>query len=209
VANISGADATSDVALAGHFFFVDDAIGAPTLTFDGATTGSASELLFNASANFSLANASFKNWATGIGTPGNAPIQIDGGHSGITLVGSSQDDIIFGGFGGDTLTGGGGADGFGFTGVQDGGSTITDFSSAQGDYLLLNHNGFAGLPATGNPTANEFVVGAGPTLASAQLVFNPLNETLSWYANGTGSSGAELAALTGVTTLSATNIHMF
>ena len=205
VANLSGVDGSSLVVLTGKTLRVNDAVGAPTLTFDGSATGAGSALSFSmGSTSFSLANASFENWA-----PGLNAIEIMGTRAGSTIVGSSQHDVIAVGGVGDTLTGGGGADGFDFASPSDGDATITDFRSAQGDYIGLDHNGFAGLPASGNPTSAEFVVGDMATLSTPQLVFDPSGGTLTWYASGNASTGVEVAKLQGVATLSATNIHMF
>jgi len=88
---------------------------------------------------------------SGINVSGNAQDNIITGNDGVNyLSGNGGDDVLSGGGGADHLTGGAGADRFLFVSGPDGHSTISDFSSAQGDKLAfqgLLHGAFSYLGA--------------------------------------------------------------
>jgi Ca2+-binding RTX toxin-like protein len=129
------------------------------------------------------------------------------------IMGGSGNDSITGGAGADVLTGGLGADQFVYNSPSEGGDTITDFSHAQGDRIVISHAGFGGgLSASGSLNANELVVGSNPApnIAAGQFLFNTSTSALSWDADGTGAGAAvNIATLTGVTTLTAADIRLF
>jgi len=123
------------------------------------------------------------------------------------LVGGSGGDTLKGGAGADTLIGGAGADKFVFGLVADGAKTITDFSDAQGDQLLISHTGFGGgLIAGATLDASRLVNGSATTAAKGQFLFDGAGH-LYWDVDGTGPAARVLiATLTGVTTLFAHEI---
>ena len=123
------------------------------------------------------------------------------------LVGGSGGDTLKGGAGTDTLIGGAGADKFVFGLVADGAKTITDFSDAQGDQLLISHTGFGGgLIAGATLDASRLVNGSAATAAKGQFLFDGAGH-LYWDVDGTGPAARVLiATLTGVTTLFAHEI---
>jgi Ca2+-binding RTX toxin-like protein len=179
--------------------------------FEGSAGSAASSLtLFDIVAGvFSLANATFVDW-----NHAGDSISIIEQHGGETIIGSSESDLIYAGGGGDTETGGGGANGFMFDDSTDIGNTITDFSAAQGDFIGVNHNG-AGFSALGLSAgealpAADFTVGTKAVGTNAQFIWNSKTSTLSFDPDGTGSDPTvQIATLTGVTSLTASNIHVY
>ena len=127
-----------------------------------------------------------------------------------TITGGTGKDTISGGAGQDVLTGGAGADKFVYGAPGEGGDTITDFSHAQGDTILISHKGFGGgLPASGALSANEFVAGTAATAALGQFLWDASSHLLAWDSDGTGPNApVTIATLTGVSTLTASDIHL-
>ncbi|MCB5183842.1 calcium-binding protein [Methylobacillus gramineus] len=143
-----------------------------------------------------------------------------------TFIGTTQDDRFVSNGGHDTLTGGSGSDTFAFgkiwtqtvTGdddevqwyenvgvdlTNDDTDTITDFASGV-DKLELNIDQFESLVGF---NASNLVIGSGPLDADDYLVFNTSTNTLQYYADGNGGSAAvDIAILTGVTSIAATDI---
>ena len=130
-----------------------------------------------------------------------------------TLTGGSGADQLTGGVGADILTGGAGADKFIYNFAREGGDTITDFSHAQGDAIFIEHTGFGGgLPASGALPAAQFGTTASATTSSGtgEFLWKSTTSTLSWDADGVGAGAAvKIAVLTGVTNLTAADIHLF
>jgi Ca2+-binding RTX toxin-like protein len=139
----------------------------------------------------------------------NSADVLNGGYGADTIVGGPQADLIIGGYGADKLTGGGGADQFRYNSVNEGGDTITDFSSGQGDKISASAAGFGGGLVAGPLDPSHFAVGSA-TAATGQFIWVASNHGLYWDADGTGA-GVKilLASLTGVTTLSASDIRVF
>ena len=133
-----------------------------------------------------------------------------------TLVGGAGADVITGGGGSDQLTGGAGADQFKFdqTPGTSNLDTITDFVSGT-DKLMLSVKIFKAIGTkAGAVTSAQFIQGAGLTTgqdATDRLVFNTSNSTLYYDADGsaTAQSGVAIAVLTGVTSLSISDLWLY
>ncbi|RMH77918.1 MAG: hypothetical protein D6680_03825 [Cyanobacteria bacterium J007] len=118
------------------------------------------------------------SWELGIGEQLSGSSDDDllvGGLYNDIIEGGSGDDIIVGKEGGDVVFGDGGADYFWLTDIADGGDTVQDFNSAEGDRLVLS--------ATLEQTANF-----------DQLAFDSATGTLSL-------AGNDLVTLQNVTSL--------
>ena len=138
----------------------------------------------------------------------NSPDVLNGGYGADTITGGPKNDLIIGGMGADKLTGGLGADQFRYNSASEGGDTITDFSSAQGDKISVLGTGFGGL--TPGPLDPSHFADGSATAATGQFIWVASNSGLYWDADGTGS-GVKilLATLTGVTSLSASDMRVF
>ncbi len=119
----------------------------------------------------------------------SGPVFGEGGND--HLIGGATADRLHGGDGNDTLTGQLGADRFFFdtplnpaTNVD----TITDFTPAQGDRIVLSEAVFPGLGPLGTLAAAAFHVGAATT-AGQHIIYTPGNGFLSYDANGSGAGG--------------------
>lgn len=158
-------------------------------------------------------------------------LRFEGNGNDNTFIGTTQDDVFVGNGGNDTLTGGNGADTFVFgqvheqvvTGDDDevqtyvdtafdltGIDTITDFVSGL-DTIALNVDQFTSLTA-GSFTADNLVCSVGAAAGDANdfLLFDTATGALSYDADGSGSGAAvQFATLTGVTSLSASDIEVF
>ncbi|GLP99032.1 hypothetical protein GCM10007891_08860 [Methylophaga thalassica] len=158
-------------------------------------------------------------------------LRFEGNGNDNTFIGTTQDDVFVGNDGNDTLTGGDGADTFVFgqvheqvvTGDDDevqtyvdtafnltGIDTITDFLSGV-DKIALNIDQFTSLTA-GSFTADNLVCSVGAAAGDANdfLLFDTSTGALSYDADGSGSGAAvQFATLTGVTSLSASDIEVF
>ena len=124
-----------------------------------------------------------------------------------TITGGSGNDVIYGGGGADTLTGGPGADKFVILHPSDGAVTITDFTSGtDGLYVFAGGFGLApgvtptlvtGTPGTVTDPAKSFIF----DLSAQKLYFDA--------AGGNGASAVLIATLQGVSSLQASDIHVF
>jgi serralysin len=127
----------------------------------------------------------------GIGNDG-----LNGGAGNDTLFGLGGNDTLTGGEGADVLFGGEGADFFDFTSLS-GVDAIKDFSSAQGDKLMLDHLVFGHAVDQLSMGDAEFVSGAGLTSAQTadqHFVFNSSTGALYYDADGSGDAAAQLIA---------------
>jgi Ca2+-binding RTX toxin-like protein len=109
------------------------------------------------------------------------------------LNGGDGNDILVGGAGKDTLTGGAGADAFFFTALSDSTSAaidkITDFSSANGDYIELSRID-ANTSAAGDQAfsfVNSFTKQAG----QATLTYDAASNTSTFSADVDGDGVAD------------------
>ncbi|WP_330111250.1 calcium-binding protein [Methylophaga thalassica] len=158
-------------------------------------------------------------------------LRFEGNGNDNTFIGTTQDDVFVGNGGNDTLTGGDGADTFVFgqvheqvvTGDDDevqtyvdtafnltGIDTITDFLSGV-DKIALNIDQFTSL-TVGSFTADNLVCSVGAAAGDANdfLLFDTSTGALSYDADGSGAGAAvQFATLTGVTSLSASDIEVF
>jgi hypothetical protein len=115
------------------------------------------------------------------------------------LVGGNGSNILVGGAGADTLTGGTGFDWFAYLNANEGGDTITNFTSGQ-DKILLNAAQFGlnitGTPltGTGHPLANIFANQFLSPAANQTTVFRELRETdFGIYQNVTAAQAGTTA----------------
>ena len=120
--------------------------------------------------------------------------------TGVTLVGSAQNDTIYGGWGAgtgnDTLTGGAGADTFC---MLSGTNTITDFVHGT-DILQFSHAKYSAITTW---ASNEFYAAAGAIaghISTDRIVYDTTTGNLYYDADGSGSGAAVLVALIGTTT---------
>jgi Ca2+-binding RTX toxin-like protein len=115
-----------------------------------------------------------------------------------TLTATSGTDVIFGMGGKDTLIGGAGADQFVFNTALNASinmATITNFSSAQGDQIDLDHTIFTKLTpeALGAALASsDFYASANGAahLATDRILYNTTTGALSYDSDGTGAAAA-------------------
>ena len=154
----------------------------------------------------------------------NSANRLDGGGGGDTLFGAGGRDVLTGGggadrlnggLGNDVMIGGQGADKFVFDTAAVSGNydTIMDFSSAQGDRLLLKASIFAESGALGALADTAFYAAAGATTAhdaSDRILYDTSTGILRYDPDGTGSTTAiAFAILTGKPELAATDILLF
>jgi Ca2+-binding RTX toxin-like protein len=105
------------------------------------------------------------------------------------LKGGSGNDKLSGGDGKDTLTGEGGADTFSLPGHNKNTTdTITDFSSTQGDRLMVRNDDY-GLPAGPLDASHLSTTGVVTSPAgTGQFVYSPSTHTLFWDGDGAGGT---------------------
>ncbi|MBC17697.1 MAG: hypothetical protein CL942_11675 [Desulfovibrio sp.] len=112
-------------------------------------------------ASMDLSDTTFGTfWTNGSGT-----VKLSGGDGNDTITGTSRSDTIFGNAGndtiiggedGDVITGGAGADIFRYEDTDEGGDTINDFNSAQGDSFAFEADGFGAVTESGQLDASHF-----------------------------------------------------
>ena len=156
------------------------------------------------SSDTAQASVTRQNSATLTGGTGN-DILIGRDGQADTLNGGDGNDWLVGGTGNDTLTGGAGADRFLFHTALNASSnadTITDFSSAQGDKIVLSKGIFGSVSAA--LPASELLVtnGNGGSVAagSAHLIYDSSTGNLYYDSDGGSSSNRTLFATLGTTT---------
>ena len=186
-----------------------------TVLADTLTGGNSNDVMDGGKGNDTLNGGAGDDWLYGGDgndtlNGGNGADRLFGGKGDDTLNGGDGNDVLLGGLGNDILTGGLGADQFvfaaplhGITNVD----TVKDFSSTQGDKLVLNALFFEGISA-GNTVGNQIdlVNGTAATSAKPTLLFNAATGILSYDADGNGSGAAvNFAKLENVTTLSNTD----
>jgi RTX calcium-binding nonapeptide repeat (4 copies) len=129
-------------------------------------------------------------------TGNNIVIDADAGND--TVYGNDQANVINGGLGMDTLTGGAGADIFVFKTALSTNNVdrITDFNVAD-DTIHIDDAIFRNAGALGELSANAFVTGTRALDADDRFVYNAANGYLYYDADGSGSGGAVLFAKLG------------
>ncbi len=142
---------------------------------------------------------------------------LNGGAGADSLIGGHGNDYLNGGSGNDTLTGGIGLDRFNFTTALDNTNmdTITDFSLAEKDVIVLSKSIFSGFgtPATGVAIASTLIAN-GSTFANRfqRLLYDYSPITSSgtlWYdpdGNESAPSTQFAVILGGATSLAGSNI---
>jgi Ca2+-binding RTX toxin-like protein len=211
---------SAGVNLAGQAFNEFEGLGGDdTITGNGNTRVS----YINATAGVTVTLG-----AGGSGTAtGDASVGTDTFVSGVTRVrGSEFDDTISGNGtnnflegrgGGDTLTGGAGADHFVYTATTDGLDHITDFSGhgGQNDVLDFDVTAFGsglaiGSADTGTLDPSHFVAdNIGPTNADQVFWYNTGTSTLYYDADGNGAGDAvAIAVLDNGFVLNSTDLHL-
>ncbi|MBF0213931.1 MAG: Ig-like domain-containing protein, partial [Magnetococcales bacterium] len=135
--------------------------------------------------------------------------RLSGGSGADTLDGGSGADLLIGGSGRDLLTGGAEADQFKFLTPTELGDTITDFSAAEADRLLLVSAAFGNL-ATGPLASFRFRASSTGAANSGnqRFLFNTGTGVLKYDADGNGSLAAVTVATLNVRSLSASHILM-
>ncbi|HEY8118077.1 MAG TPA: hypothetical protein VIE91_02425, partial [Methylophilaceae bacterium] len=128
------------------------------------------------------------------------------------LIAGSGNDTLDGGTGADSLTGGSGADVFIFSSISGGKDTISDFSSASGDYLMFSQTAMSALGNAGILGASHFESGAGLTAAataSGNIIYDTSSGNLYYDSDGlAGLSSVLIATLNGAPALTASDIHL-
>lgn len=158
-------------------------------------------------------------------------LRFEGNADDNTFIGTTQDDVFVGNSGNDVLTGGSGADTFVFGKVHEqvvtgdettvqsyvdtafdlmGIDIITDFVSGV-DKIAFNIDQFSSLTA-GSFTADNLICSVGATAGDANdyMLFDTATNALSYDADGSGAGVAvQIATLTGVSSLNASDIEVF
>ncbi|MBI4783132.1 MAG: hypothetical protein HY785_17695 [Oscillatoriophycideae cyanobacterium NC_groundwater_1537_Pr4_S-0.65um_50_18] len=123
-----------------------------------------------------------------------------------SLAGGAGNDTLVGGAGKDTISGGIGADQFVFVSVRDKGDRITDFNKLEGDKLVFDLDGFAGLKA-GALKSSQFVKGKKALDQKDRLIYDQKKGKLFYDADGIGSTKQiEIATFGNKPALTASNI---
>ncbi len=182
-----------------------------SITFDQKTTVPSTDLLFDVSAvdgDHDTATSSLQvdllggsNVATGLtmtGTSGND-----------VLVGGSGNDTLIGGTGNDSLTSGAGADHFVFNATNEGLDQIVDFTPGT-DFLDFKSSAFGNIAIGPLPAANFDSNATGtPTHAGPEFIYNTTSHVLSFDSDGTGAAVAiQMAHLENGAAVVAANIHI-
>ena len=178
---------------------------------DNVVSGtSGNDNLSGTSGNDSISGLGGNDTISGLG--GNDTLSGLGGND--TLSGGNGNDLLVGGNGFDTLTGGGGADRFWFS-TQQGEDTITDFSSAEGDKIVLDGNAFGVSAVDGNNfevigQAYDGSNGSSTDWANGQssFIFDSSSGDLYHDANGSDPNGYTIVAHTNGVTLQATDFDV-
>jgi Ca2+-binding RTX toxin-like protein len=173
-------------------YFVDVA---GDVTLEGAAGGT--DTLY-ASVNFTLSAGSEIETlrvagAVGRTLTGNELGQsILGNRGSDTLRGMAGADTLFGGLGKDTLTGGLGADRFVFATRPAVANldTITDFSKAQADRVVLDRSIFTAVGPAGHLAIAAFFKGTVAHDASDRIIYNNATGALFYDSDGTGAAAA-------------------
>ncbi|TAK98150.1 MAG: hypothetical protein EPO08_19915, partial [Rhodospirillaceae bacterium] len=135
-----------------------------------------------------------------------------------TIVGNAHDNVIDGGDGADTLTGGGGNTTFQFDAPSAGGATITNFTSGRDVFSILQSafglgstvtagQNFSSIQGAFNGT--DAGVNANFTAAQPTLVFSVHDESLYYDSNGAGPGYTLIAHVEPGAVVAASDIHLY
>ena len=195
------------------------------VTFDEQTTIPSTDLLFNVSAVDGDGDTSTTQLQVDLlgGTTVATGLTITGTSGNDVLVGGSGNDTLIGGAGVDSLTGGAGNDTFRYNNPLEGGGqgmgvtitslntdTITDWDPAH-DTIAVSAAGFGGGLTIGevfNTTQVQTAADANFTDPTERFLFDTANNTLYYSADGTTAHEHAIAILNGVHAINATNIHV-
>jgi Ca2+-binding RTX toxin-like protein len=193
IENVTGGNGNDTITGNGAVNELDGSLGNDSLDggagadrLDGGNgTDTASYAGSSAGVNVNLAAGT----ATGGDAAGDTLISIE------NLIGSNFGDVLAGNAGANVLTGGAGADGFVFNTALNAATnvdTITDFSLADGDTILLDDAIFTGLGAApGNSiTAQDFRIGSAAQDADDRIIYNDVTGALLFDADGIGGAAA-------------------
>lgn len=109
---------------------------------------------------------------------------IQGGGGNDELYGLAGNDILVGGEGNDSLVGGVGADRFVLNRFSV--DQITDFSSAEGDKIVISPQGLRGNLREGSLSSSQFVRGTRARDFNDRLIYNQSSGALFYDADGAG-----------------------
>jgi uncharacterized repeat protein (TIGR01451 family) len=135
---------------------------------------------------------------------------IDGLDSNDALNGADGNDILRGGSGNDVLTGGTGGDSFVFGSPTEGIDIIEDFTSSEGDRIVVSSVGFGGgLTPDAVLEQSQFALGTTSTDRDDRFIYDPATGNLFFDPDGIGSTPQQqIANLNGKPSLSATDIFV-
>lgn len=135
---------------------------------------------------------------------GNGADTLQGGNGNDSLNGNGGNDLLAGGLGSDRLTGGAGDDLYRLDAALGSGiDRITDFNVSD-DTIQLDNTIFPELGGTGVLRKSNFVLGSAAADSNDFVIYNPIDGSLSYDADGNGSGVAEPIAIMG-TNLAITN----
>ena len=135
-----------------------------------------------------------------------------------TIVGYARDNVIDGGGGADTLTGGGGHTTFQFDAPSAGGAAIMNFASGRDIIALLGSAFGVGSTVTAGQNFSSIAgafngtdAGTNANFAASQptLVFSVQDESLYYDPHGTGPGYTLVAHVEPGATVAASDIHLF
>ncbi|MFN9630409.1 MAG: calcium-binding protein [Cyanobacteriota bacterium] len=221
-----GAEDSSDDARIERFEFADGTSWDPSHLPTPATFGTAdADLLVGSTDGERLSGFGGDDHLSGQGghdtlDGGSGDDELYGGFGNDALLGRSGNDILWGAGGNDTIIGGqgadrshggDGADRFIFNSPDEGGDTIIDFLSNQGDRLALSAIGFGGGLTAGTAVdPGQFVVGTAATNDHHRLIYNTLTGLLLFDPDGSQAlAPIQIATLNSKPTLAATDILVF
>jgi Ca2+-binding RTX toxin-like protein len=183
------------------------------ITYDEQTTIPTTDLQFNVTAVDGDGDQATTNLLVDLsgGTNVAAGITLTGTSANDVLVGGDGNDTLIGAAGSDTLTGGLGADHFRYNSSTEGMDKILDFTSAQNDVIDILGSAFGGI-ATGTLSSALFSTQANGTFDNTTERFSFDQSTHTLYYDADGSGGAHtaiaLAQLENGAVLTNNNIHV-
>jgi T1SS-143 domain-containing protein len=193
-----------------------------SITYNHQTLIPSTDLLFDVSAVDGDGDTATANLQVDLLGGANVPagLTLTGTSGNDVLVGGSGNDTLIGGAGSDQLTGGAGADHFRYTSTADGGTIlnqagadhILDFNIAQGDVFEISAAAFGGGLVNGTDATGIFSASTSDTFASTSERFhlNTATNTLLYDSNGSAAGGTQiaLAVLQAGGTVDAAHIHV-
>lgn len=102
-----------------------------------------------------------------------------------TIFGNAGNDIIIGGTEADDITGGSGADIFRYQATTEGGDTINDFNSAEGDSFVFDSGGFGAVTDAGVLDVSHFKEVSSGYKADGSTGLDNENQHYVYYNDGT------------------------